>query len=118
MRREPIPHKGRLTKLEAIRVSKNLWKYLADTGRFHKPDSFWLKYAHACPMCEYHTQKCWQCVLGSEELCDFGDGDAYKRWSNGTKSTRKDCAQIIYEALNKEYRRLVRLKKKKEKLKK
>ena len=91
----------KLTKKEAIEICKELWTFLAETGKEKFEWDGWKKYGEMendCPFCEYcRWQDDWLCescpyykMFGT---CD-DDGKPYNTWDNiGTKQGRKKYAK-------------------------
>ena len=100
-----------LTEQRAIDICKELWTWLAETGKLKFEWSGWEKYGemkNACPLCEYSTPKkggfmnCPRCPyfhrFGS---CCYMDGNPYSHWDEAlTTTTRKKYARLFLKQLN------------------
>lgn len=109
----------RLTRRKAIDFFRELWQFLAETGK-EKTDWPRWKYnsgdiptmAWDCPLCEYAnrwkdknpSQRDCRCYKGKclidwpECICILSDNSLYKRWQgSGSIIERKKLAKMIFE---------------------
>ena len=50
---------SKLTKEKALEISKELWTYLAETGKYKREWPKWKEYGemvHDCPLCQYASK--------------------------------------------------------------
>lgn len=107
---------SRLTRTDAIKISKELWTWLAETGSNDKEDWLgWDKYGRmwaACALCEYANQRlgfkegeaCQYCPYYMKfGFCQADDVEAlspYDRWEGEeTHKDRKKYAKLFLEQL-------------------
>lgn len=111
----------RLTRLQAIKITGELWKWLAETGGNDKLCwAGWWKYGdmnNYCPCCEFaidevkHCPKCpllklWGKIKEGFLPCEANEKSPWSRWKCAeTKTDRKKYARIIWKYCEKLLRR-------------
>lgn len=113
----PSPEfEGKLTETKAIKLSLDLWSWLAETGE-NKPNNFIDKFDHGCPLCTYtyltiddhDDDYCsFDCPLSNKELSNNVFGvfchPTFKKWVNTTLTRyRKQYASEIRDILQISY---------------
>ena len=99
---------SKLTKKDAIKKSKELWTWLAETGKRKEDWDGWKKYGKMrdnCPLCEYKKQVddskvCKSCPYFLKFSYCFLDDSPFDNWREAkTPKIRKKYAKLFLEQL-------------------
>ena len=107
MKTPSIQYKGKLTETKAIKLSLEIWTWLAETGKL-KPLKYSNKFYCGCPLCEYHNLSkngycISDCPLSTMNYCT----PHYHLWFNAvTNDQRKIYAIKIRNILQKSFNKI------------